>query len=881
MLAEIYNPTNIVINTDGEESLFQTIPIESVEKDEFALGLVCKLLLEQEDHCTYTKVLDILLGDIISKTKSQMGMILTSKPMKRELRSNSTSTLDDSFVCMACSYSDEYKHYWESSPTKDSTSKDVLYTLEDYDRRKLLARVKCGVVKSGSSGLMSGFIGNGIFGYILRKNVIVISNNPSKDPRFQVKKFSNNHPNITKFLGIPLIIQGTCCGILALSTDHDYTVDHVQMLHIKLIEMAAGCVLYKPSNVDSVVINTLKNNYFATLSHEIRTPLNGIIGMVTMLGDAGPLNAKQTMYIKNLTDCVFQLSNLMNNILDFSKMMSQKFHLLKQPFSLSNVVDDAFKMIEGSALTKGIEMRKNISIVIGNKEVHATPNDLPTLVGDGQRLTQILTNLLGNAVKFTEKGFISLRVKISHVKNGPICFDNLALKMHESDMMPDDKTYKQINVKIEISDTGIGIPKEEQNKIFEVFHQAQQPLQSTNAGTGLGLAIVKELVRLMGGRIGVHSEGVPGKGSTFTFNAVFDEEINIHGFSSKTAKMFKGAKILAVDDRQDIRLQLCELLLRWGCDPITVASAEEGLRYINHGTKFDTIIVDICMPYMSGVEMAQELRKRIPDTPLIGLSSADTNTGEKYFDVYLFKPISQNTLFPALHQCLSKNANTLHVISKKSVRKSPRDKCPENKGDTVKRRRKPFASSDEPLLREGDSKSSIPPSSKSDSAVNQEASTVTTRTGLSSTSSMLSIKSGSLTKSTSKKDKRPTKEKLNILVAEDENANSFTITEMLYNIGFRNYTRVENGKLCVEAAQTICYDVILMDIKMPIMDGIEATKIIRSTPSCGKPYIIAVSAAILNSDKQKYEASEIDAFLPKPITKDSLSAILAPLIKKT
>jgi CheY-like chemotaxis protein/nitrogen-specific signal transduction histidine kinase len=518
-----------------------------------------------------------------------------------------------------------------------------------------------------------------------------------------------------------------------------------------------------------------KDTFLATMSHELRTPLNGIMGMVTMLPDAGPLNKKQLEYVKILTECSLHLANLLNNILDFSKMASDRLVLHHHPFYVNKTVLEAIKMVEGTASAKGLALDYKI------------PSNLPMMIGDSQRLIQILSNILGNAVKFTEKGSITL--------------------MSYAEKVDDvDEYVRKWKLTFIISDTGIGIPPDEKEKIFEVFHQASTlNTYLSKLGTGLGLSIVRELTRLMGGNISVESEGIVGKGSTFTFFIVATEDIDINKLSEVHHDILENSSILVVDDRQEMRLQICDMLFKWKCRPTAVGSAEEALHYLKNGLRFNLAVVDICMPYMSGVELAQELRRSYPSLPLIAISSMDINGGEKYFDYYMNKPVDPNKLFLALIGCLMGEQGT-------------------KKGSPKKR----------PILNNSPRKRTM-----------------------------------------------KYRDKLNILVAEDNAQNIFTILEMLKNLGYnkKRVTIVENGKECVEEVKMKNYDVILMDLLMPILSGFEATKHIRQMEH--SPMIIAVSAAVTDADKANCQKIGFDGYLSKPIIhKDKLDAALSPLVKE-
>ena len=624
----------------------------------------------------------------------------------------------------------------------------------------------------GSKGM------DGIFGHAIHAYKVIISNDLSSDPRAK-KKLPDGHPEVKRFLGVPLRFQEMTLGLLAVAiceeSSVEYTVESVQKI-LPLIDVCTRLLLKALDSRETLAskiqrtsaADDAKDKFLATMSHELRTPLNGILGMVTLLPDAGPLNEKQTEYVRNLTECTVELTSLLNNILDFSKMASDRLVLRKQPMSIVDTVRDVAKMVEGNALVKGISMH-----------IHA-PKDLPMMMGDGQRLAQILTNLLGNAVKFTDHGAVDVKVS--------------ATALSQKDMFSDSEVVaRKWKVLFTVTDTGIGIPYEEQDKIFEVFHQSSSlSTYLSKSGTGLGLSIARELVRLMGGSISVHSSGVPGKGSTFTFYIILDEEIDISGLTGKHAKALEGARILVVDDRPEMRLQISDLLFKWKCIPQAVSSAEEALQYLQYGMEFKLALVDICMPNMSGVELAQELRRKYPNIPLIGISSVELSSGEEYFDHYMYKPIDQNVLFPAVLQCLE---------------------APSRDGASPRKRK-------------------------------------------------LKLRS-----------------RLKILVAEDDPRNAYTMREMLMNLGFKgkNIFSVKNGEECVAYTQDHEVDVVLMDIVMPIMDGLQASRLIKRQPD--PPMITAVSAAVQPSDKAKCQNAGIDGYLAKPLLREKLDAAISPLVR--
>lgn len=629
---------------------------------------------------------------------------------------------------------------------------------------------------------------------------IIISSSTTNDPRF-----ARHDRNISQHVILfPLHYRDEIIGSLLLSRKtKSYVLNDVESV-LPMLEMCGKFVhkaghssrSRRPSIQQLKDVDDVKDKFLATMSHELRTPLNGIVGMVTLLGSAGPLNPKQTEYVSILLECSHQLMNLMNNILDFSKMASGRLVLARSPFSVIKTIRDSIIIASSKAKDKKLLFEvlyngKTLSLASSVEEDEAVT--VPFMLGDSQRLMQILINLLTNAVKFTDKGRITLRVNSEEYSS------------------PENTFARKWKFSFDVEDTGIGIPLEEQSLIFDAFHQSnnQSPAVS-KSGTGLGLSISKELVKLMGGTISVTSQGVKGLGSIFSFHVILEQELTLSSTSADYGKLFKKAKILVVDDRQENRLQISEMLFKWKCNPVILSSGEEALQYLKHDDKFSVGLIDICMPYMSGVELAQELRTSYPAISLIGLSSVDDPSSAEIFDHYLSKPIDQTKIFPAILSCLIEH----------------------------KRRRGSHCNS---------STSSLPHTPK---------------------------------EMTTGRKKKP-KSKLRILIAEDDKNNAYTIKEMLYSLGYNSsrIKHVENGEECVKTLQEgkRKYDVVLLDILMPVMDGIEAAKHIRQSPQ-PRPYTIAVSAAVQKSDKQRCQDAGIDSYLTKPILIDRLAAVLSPLI---
>jgi signal transduction histidine kinase/DNA-binding response OmpR family regulator len=640
------------------------------------------------------------------------------------------------------------------------------------DENKLTFKYHCIQTDSSNSSLKAQHINCPVelkSGSLLTKSITskiaVISNDVKNDPRSNKKNMPKNHMIITTFCGIPLIYNDIVLGQIGLSNakkyrkKNIYEIIPIQKFLCNFVHLLNQQRLHNTKTLEMrKEVNILKDSFIATMSHEIRTPLNGIVGMASLLKEATNLSIKQQEYLHILLECSSQLMELVNDILDYSKIASGGLVLINQNFNLKSCVYKVRDIVIDRATVKGLEFKISIS-----------PNLPENLIGDSKRIKQILFNLITNAIKFTEKGSIELIIDVQDIN--------------------DNTDIKKKMVYFKVIDTGIGIKPADQEKIFQVFTKINKDdsfYTNTTPGVGMGLAITKFLVEKMGGTIKLESNGF--NGSTFSFNIILEDETNIKQLVELHETELKNKSVLVVDDNEDNRLFLMDALFSWGIKPILFSSARECLNYINKYPLIDAAIIDLCMPNMSGLELAQALRERGYKNPIIGLSSIGSDIiGKDWFDYFQVKPISKSVLFNILLRCFFT---------------SNRDKKPK-------------------LIKQ---------------SVNNN---------------------------------------FKIIVAEDDHFNQVLMREILETIGYNNIKIVSNGELCVNEIKQNPYDICLMDVKMPVMDGLQATRIIKKMNN--PPIIIGVSASVLEADRNKCFSAGMDGYVPKPIQKQQLESLLKSL----